>query len=110
LLTNQSAERINAGGKGYWLIPNAEFSRLYENPGGITMGDIGSTYGPFDRFAIYVRFEGILSPSDDAESEKGYGYLGNYAREVMVTKALEAKRLWVGSANDDPGVQRRLCP
>ncbi len=81
-------------GKGYWLAPNDEFSQLFENPQGITMGDIAGTYGPYDKFAIYVRFEGILS----AETGKGYGYLGLYIGEIQVTKALEASRRWVGSA------------
>jgi len=80
-------------GKGYWLIPNDEFSQLYENPKGITMNDIAGTYGPYDQFAIYIRFEGILS----AESGKGYGHLGLYIGEIQVTKALEAHRHWVGS-------------
>ena len=80
-------------GKGYWLVPNDEFSQLYENPKGITMVDIAGTYGPFDVFAVYVRFEGILS----AESGKGYGHLGLYLGEIQVTKALAASRHWVGS-------------
>jgi hypothetical protein len=80
-------------GKGYWLIPNEEFSQLYEHPTGITMGDIAGTYGPYDVFAIYVRFEGILS----AEPGKGYGHLRLYDGEIQVTKVLEASRHWVGS-------------
>lgn len=82
-------------GKGYWLLPNDEFSQLYENPKGITLGDIAGTYGPFDVFAIYVRFEGILS----AESGKGYGHSGLYVGEIQVTKALEVSRRWVGSTS-----------
>jgi hypothetical protein len=80
-------------GKGYWLVLNDEFSQLYGSPKGITMGDIAGTYGPYDEFAIYVRFEGILS----SESGKGYGHLGLYIGEIQVTKALEASRRWVGS-------------
>lgn len=80
-------------GKGYWLVPNEEFSQLVENPTGITMGDIAGTYGPYDVFAIYVRFEGILT----AESGKGYGHLGLYEGEIRVTRALAASRHWVGS-------------
>lgn len=82
-------------GKGYWLVPNDEFTQFYENPTGITMGDIAGTYGPYDVFAIYIRFEGILS----AESGKGYGHSGLYIGEVQVTKMLEASRHWVGSTN-----------
>jgi len=82
-------------GKGYWLLPDDEFSRLYENPDGISIGDIATTYGPYDQFAIYVRFEGILS----AESEKGYGHTGLYVGEIRVTKVLEVSRRWVGSTN-----------
>jgi hypothetical protein len=80
-------------GKGYWLVPNEEFSQLYENPTGITMGDIAGTYGPYDVFAIYVRFEGILS----AEPSKRYGHLGLYSGEIQVTQVFEASRHWVGS-------------
>jgi hypothetical protein len=57
-------------------------------------GHIGSTYGPYDRFVTYIRFEGILL----AESGQGYGHLGLYSGEIQVTKALEASRRWVGSA------------
>jgi hypothetical protein len=80
-------------GKGYWLIPNEEFSQFYENPQGITMSDIAGTYGPYDVLAIYVRFEGILS----SEPGKGYGHLGLYGGEIQVTKVLEVSRRWVGS-------------
>ena len=86
---------LPGSGKGYWLVPNEEFSQLYENPAGITMGDIAGTYGPYDVFAIYVRFEGILS----AEPGKGYGPSGRYQGEVQVTKALAASRHWVGSSD-----------
>lgn len=80
-------------GKGYWLIPSDEVSRFYENPRGITIGDIATTYGPHDLFAIYVRFEGILS----AEPGKRYGPSGLYVGEIQVTRMLEASRQWVGS-------------
>jgi hypothetical protein len=80
-------------GQGYWLIPNEEFSQLLEDPGGITIAEIAGTYGPYDVFAIYVRFEGILSE----EAGQGYGPSGLYRGEVRVTKALEASRQWVGS-------------
>ena len=96
-------------GKGYWLVSNDEFSQLYGHPEGITIGDIGSTYGPGDRFAIYVRFEGNLSPVGDVESGKGYGYLGLYGGVITVTKALKAERLWVGPADEEPGGHRKLC-
>jgi hypothetical protein len=84
---------LPGAGRGYWLVPNDEFSQLYEHPGGITFGDIGGTYGPYDKFAIYVRFEGILFD----ESGQGYGHLGLYNGEIQVTRALEASRRWVGS-------------
>jgi len=80
-------------GKGYWLIPNDEFSQLYENPKGITIIDIAGTYGPYDVFAVYVRFEGILS----TEPGKGYGHLGLYIGEIQVTRALAANVQFVGS-------------
>lgn len=86
-------DELPGEGKGYWLVPTNEFSQLYENPEGITFADIGSTYGPYDKFAIYVRFEGVLL----AEPDKGYGHLGLYAGEIQVTRALEASRRWVGS-------------
>ena len=79
-------------GRGYWLIPSDEVSRFYENPTGITTGDIATTYGPYDLFAIYVRFEGILS----AEPGKRYGPSGLYSGEIQVTTMLEASRQWVG--------------
>ena len=84
-------------GKGYWLVPSDEFSQLYEHPTGITMGDIAGTYGPYDVFAIYVRFEGILS----AEPGKEYGHLGLYSGEIQVTKVLEVSRHWVGSSEPE---------
>jgi hypothetical protein len=59
------------------------------------MGDIAGTYGPYDVFAIYVRFEGILS----AEPGKEYGPSGLYIGEIQVTKVLEASRHWVGSTD-----------
>lgn len=90
---------LPGAGKGYWLVPNDEFSQLYENPKGVTLGDIAGTYGPYDEFAIYVRFEGILL----AESGKQYGHLGLYIGEIQVTKALEASRRWVGSTYP-PGI------
>lgn len=80
-------------GKGYWLVPNDEFSRLYESPTGISLSDIAGTYGPYDQLAVYVRFEGKLT----AEPGKGYGHLGLYHGKIQVTKALEASRRWVGS-------------
>jgi hypothetical protein len=49
-------------------------------------------------FAVYVRFEGILS----AETGKGYGHLGLYDGEIQVTKALQASRRWVGSTYPPP--------
>lgn len=82
-------------GKGYWLLPNDEFSQLYENPQGITMSDIAGTYGPYDVFAVYVRLEGILS----AEPGKGYGHLGLYIGEIQVTKTFEVSRRLVGSTH-----------
>lgn len=86
-------EELPGKGKGYWLVPNAEFTQLYDNPAGITFGDIAGTYGPYDQFAIYVRFEGILVP----KTSNGYGHLGLYSGEIRVTKALETSRRWVGS-------------
>ncbi len=80
-------------GVGYWLIPDAEFSQRYENPEGISFGDIASTYGPYDRFAIYVRFEGVLHSGSDV----GYGPSGLYIGEIQVTRTLEVSRRWVGS-------------
>ena len=85
--------------KGYWLVPNREFIQLYKRPEGVTLGDIGGTYGPYDAFAIYVRFEGVLI----AESGQGYGHLGRYPGEIKVVAALEASRRWVGSTYP-PGV------
>ena len=87
-------------GKGYWLVPNEEFSQLVGNPAGITMGDIAGTYGPYDVFAIYVRFEASLT----AEPGQGYGPSGLYRGKIQVTRALAASRRWVGSS--DP--QRRV--
>ena len=81
-------------GKGYWLVPNDEFSQLYQRALADRMSAIAGTYGPYDDIPdmpIYVRFEGVLSPPASAESGEGYGHLSLYAREVKVTKALKAQ-------------------
>jgi hypothetical protein len=78
-------------GKGYWLVPNDEFSQLYKSAMGNMVRDAAGTYGPYDKLAIYVRFEGVLSPPAGTESGEGYGHSGLYAREVKVTKALQAR-------------------
>ncbi len=95
-------------GKGYWLVPNYEFSQLYEKAMSDMIGDIAGTYGPYDEFVIYVRFQGILSPPASVEAGLGYGHLGLYSREVTVTKALEAKYYWVGTTMDT--VFHNPCP
>lgn len=87
-------DELPEAGKGYWLIPNDDFSQQYEHPEGITYADIGITYGLYDEFAIYVRFEGILFE----EPDNGYGHSGLYAGEVQVIKSLEVSRRWVGSS------------
>jgi hypothetical protein len=90
---------LPGAGKGYWLVPNDEFSQLSRNPEGVTLGDIGGTYGPYDMFALYARFEGILI----SEKGKRYGHSGKYIGEIQVTKALEVSRRWVGSTYP-PGI------
>jgi len=64
---------------------------MYKSAMDDLISDLAGTYGPDDKLAIYVRFEGVLSPPASAESGKGYGHLGLYAREVKVTEALEAR-------------------
>ena len=78
-------------GQGYWLVPNDDFSRVYNKTRDAMIPAIASTYGPYDELAIYVRFRGVLSPSASAEPGGGYGHLHGYQREVKVTQMLEAR-------------------
>ena len=80
-------------GKGYWVALNDELSKKYATPGGISFGDIASTYGPYDQFAIYVRFAGTLSTG----ASDGYGHLGQYAGEIVVEQIWQVSRRLVGS-------------
>jgi len=95
-------------GNGYWLVPNDEFSQLHTLVNNEMMADIAGTYDPYDRFVIYVRFQGVLSPPTSGEMGSGYGPEGLYSREVKVTKALQAKYYWVGTTTDK--VLRNPCP
>ncbi|NOH02704.1 MAG: hypothetical protein HND47_12460 [Chloroflexi bacterium] len=80
-------------GKGYWLVPNDEFVRLYNEEFMAMISAIAGTYGPCDVLAIGVKFEGILSPP--GVNEAGYGFAGLYKREVKVVRVLEIKYFWV---------------
>jgi hypothetical protein len=76
-------------GKGYWLVPDQEFSQMYQKTLTTAWAAVAGTLGPDDELAIYVRFQGVLSPSAGATSS-GYGPSNLYQREVKVTRALEA--------------------
>ena len=87
-------KELPGAGVGYWLIPNGGFLEMYENPSGVTLAEQAGTYGPYDQFSLYVRFEGRLWE----DPNETYGPLGDYSGEIIVTKAIEAKRKLVGSS------------
>jgi len=79
--------------KGYWLVPNDEFIRRYNEELNAMGMFLAGTYGPCDLLAIHIKFEGVLSTP--AANGSGYGYMKLYEREVNVTRVLEIKYIWV---------------
>ena len=57
-------------------------------------GDIISTWGPYDQFAIYVEFEGTLQTGDSS----GYGFEGQYDGLLLVERVATVTRRRVGNS------------
>ena len=90
-------DELPGEGKGLWLVPNPEFLERYDNPTGVTLGNIASTYGPYDQFAIYVRFDGIRLDEIEPVSEDRSHFIG----DIQVIRTFEASRRWVGRRNPE---------